>query len=101
MQKAVLSRADSCRIWYLRHAQKVTTPFPDLTCSTPPTRPPLCNRLLHTVRHLWPHVHDGLQQIIHDFRPGVLADLLDLVQLLLRVLLRLLFGGLVAGGVLL
>jgi len=62
--------------------------------------PPSHRWLLHPIRHLRPHIHHRLDQILNNLRPRLLTYLLDLVEFLLRVLIRLLLGGFVARCVL-
>ena len=65
---------------------------PRLSCTAshvPPT-------LYFPIRHLRVHRHDRLDQVIHHLGAGLLPYLLDFVELLLRVLVGLLLGGLVA-----
>lgn len=60
----------------------------------------LCHRLLHPIRHFGPHINYSLEQVVDDLGSRLFSNALDLVQLLLRVLVCLLFGCFVSGGVL-
>ena len=53
-------------------------------------------RLLHAVRYCWLHVYDSVQQVIDNLRTCLLANLLNLFELLLCILLCLFFGLFVA-----
>jgi hypothetical protein len=61
-----------------------------------PFFPHLYSRLLNLVWYYGVYVNNCLQQIVHDFRPGLLSYLLDLLQLTLSVFFCLCFGFLVA-----
>ena len=59
-----------------------------------------CNRLLNSVWALGLDVGDGLQQVVDDGLALVVANLLDILQLLLGILAGILLGLVVAAGVL-
>lgn len=60
-----------------------------------------CNGLLSSVRNNRLDVGDCAQKVLHDLVALLVADGLDLLQLLVRVLVGVFFGLLVAAGVLL
>ncbi len=81
-----------------------------ITQIRPPSRAPHLTCLIHIhprllasppisylpIRHLRLHRHNRLNQVLHNLRARLLPNRLDLIKLLLRVLVCLLFGGFVA-----
>ena len=60
----------------------------------------LRNGLRRPTGRYWLDLNDRIYKIVHDLLPGLVPNILDLSQLLLCILLRLLFGIFVAGGLL-